>query len=264
MGQSHDVDWLRDHIEPGEQVEVRDATDSTAILGVTGPRARDVLAPLTDADLGNDAFSWLTAQEISVAGVPVIALRVSYVGELGWELHCPMDDLARVYDAVAEAGEPHGLVHFGSYAMNVMRIEKAYKAWGSELTTEITPIEARLGRFVDYSRPFVGRDAALARREAEENGEPLSMVLVYCEVDAGDNDVRGNEPAFAPGSDEPMGIGTSGAWGHSVGRSLAFVYVDPEFEAPGSTFELDLLGERRTATVLAEAAYDPQNRGLRS
>ncbi len=264
MGQSHDLDWLRDHVEVGEQVSVRDATDSTAILGVTGPRARDVLSPVTDADLSNDAFSWLTAQQISVAGVPVIALRVSYVGELGWELHCPMDDLARVYDAVAEAGEPHGLVQFGSYAMNVMRIEKAYKAWGSELTTEITPVEARLGRFVDYSRPFLGRDAAVARREAEERGEPLSMVLVYCEVDASDNDVRGNEPAFAPGSDEPMGIGTSGAWGPTVGRSLAFVYVDPRFEAPGSTFEMDLLGERRTATVLAEAAYDPQNQGLRS
>ncbi len=264
MGQSHDLDWLRDHIKPGEQVEVRDATDGTAILGVTGPRARDVLAPLTHAELGNDAFSWLTAQEITVAGVATKALRVSYVGELGWELHCPMDELDRLYDAVVEAGEPHGLVHFGSYAMNVMRIEKAYKAWGSELTTEITPIEARLGRFVDYSRPFIGRDSAVARHEAEENGEPLSMVLVYCEVDAGDNDVRGNEPAFAPGSDEPMGIGTSGAWGHSVGRSLAFVYVDPRFEAPGSTFELDLLGERRTVTVLAEAAYDPRNTALRA
>ena len=94
------------------------------------------------------------------------------------------------------------------------------------------------------------------------------MVLVYCEVDTEigpmGNDVRGNEPAFAPGTDEPMGIGTSGAWGHSVGRSLAFVYVDPRFEAPGSTFELDLLGERRTATVLAEAAYDPRNAALRA
>ncbi len=264
MGQSHDFDWLRDHIGSDEQVSVRDATDDTAILGVTGPRARDVLAPLTDADLSNDAFSWLTAQQITVAGVPVIALRVSYVGELGWELHCPMGDLGRLYDAVAEAGSPHGLVHFGSYAMNVMRIEKAYKAWGSELTTEITPVEARLGRFVDYQRPFVGRDAAAARRESEDRGESLSMVLVYCEVDATDNEVRGNEPAFAPGSDEPMGIGTSGAWGHTVGRSLAFVYVDPRFEASGSTFELDLLGERRTATVLAEAAYDPRNTALRA
>ena len=255
MGQSHDLDWLVQHVDDGEDVTVSDVTDSTGILAVTGPRARDVLAPLTGADLSNEAFRWLTAAEITVAGVPCLALRVSYVGELGWELHCSIDRLAELYDAAVAAGEPHGMVHFGSYAMNVMRIEKAYKAWGSELTTEITPIEARLERFVDLSRPFIGRDATVARRD---QAEPLSMVLVYCEVDATDNDVRGNEPAFdADGN--VMGIATSGTWGHTVGRSLAFVYVAPEFEAPGSTFELDLLGERRTATVLAEPAYDPAN-----
>ena len=261
MGQSHDLDWLVQHVEAGEDVTVADVTDSTGILAVTGPRARDVLAPLTEADLGNDSFRWLTAAEIDVAGVPCLALRVSYVGELGWELHCGMDRLAELYDAVVAAGERHGMVHFGSYAMNVMRIEKGYKAWGSELTTEITPVEARLERFVDLSRPFVGRDATVVRRD---QAEPLSMVLVYCEVDATDNDVRGNEPAFAPGGDDVMGIATSGAWGHTVGRSLAFVYVAPQFEAPGSTFELDLLGERRTATVLAEPAYDPANTAPRA
>ena len=260
MGQSHDLDWLVQHIADGEDVKVVDVTDSTGLLAVTGPRARDVLAPLTDADLSNEAFRWLTAAEITVAGVPCLALRVSYVGELGWELHCDMDRLAELYDAVVAAGESHGLVHFGSYAMNVMRIEKGYKAWGSELTTEITPIEARLERFIDLSRPFVGRDATVARRD---QSEPLSMVLVYCEVDATDNDVRGNEPAFDAGGNV-MGIATSGTWGHTVGRSLAFVYVAPEFEAPGSTFELDLLGERRVATVLAEPAYDPANTAPRT
>ena len=255
MGQSHDLDWLAQHVDDGEDVTVSDVTDSTGILAVTGPRARDVLAPLTGADLSNEAFRWLTAAEITVAGVPCLAPRMSYVGELGWELHCPIDRLAELYDAVITAGEPHGMVHFGSYAMNVMRIEKAYKAWGSELTTEITPIEARLERFVDLSRPFIGRDATVARRD---QAEPLSMVLVYCDVDATDNDIRGNEPAFdADGN--VMGIATSGTWGHTVGRSLAFVYVAPSFEAPGSTFELDLLGERRTATVLSEPAYDPAN-----
>ncbi len=260
MGQSHDYDWLTQHIEPESDVRVVDVTDSTGILAVTGPRARDVLAPLTDTDLSNSNFRWLTAAPVVVAGVPCLALRVSYVGELGWELHCGMERLAELYDALVEAGEPYGMVHFGSYAMNVMRIEKGYKAWGSELTTEITPIEARLGRFVDLSRPFMGRDAVVARRD---QAEPLSMVLVYCEVDATDNDVRGNEPAF-DSDGNVMGIATSGTWAHTVGCSLAFVYVAPEFEAPGSTFELDLLGERRTATVLAEPAYDPKNVALRS
>ena len=260
MGQSHDLDWLTQHIPAGSDARVADVTDSTGILAVTGPRARDVLAPLTSADLSNDAFRWLTAAEIEVAGVPCLALRVSYVGELGWELHCGLDRLADLYDAVVAAGEPHGMVHFGSYAMNVMRIEKGYKAWGSELTTEITPIEARLERFVDLSRPFMGRDAVVARRDQTE---PPSMVLVYCEVDATDNDVRGNEPAF-DGDGNVMGIATSGTWGHTIGRSLAFVYVAPEFEAPGSTFELHLLGERRTATVLPAPAYDPANTALRA
>ena len=282
MGQSHDLDWLTQHAADGADVVLRDTlsilrdapsrkfqrkdlqisdvTDSTGILAVTGPRARDVLAPLTNADLSNDAFTWLTAAEITVAGVPCLALRVSYVGELGWELHCAMDRLAELYDAVVDGGEPHGLVHFGSYAMNVMRLEKGYKAWGSELTTEITPIEARLERFVDFSRPFIGRDATMARRDQTE---PLSMVLVYCEVEATDNDVRGNEPAF-DGDGNVMGIATSGTWGHTVGRSLAFVYVASQFEAPGSTFELDLLGERRTATVLAEPVYDPANTAPRA
>ena len=259
MGQSHDLDWLVDHIEPGEDVTVADVTDSLGLIGVAGPNSRDLLAELTDADLTNDSFRWLTAQEVDVAGVSCKALRVSYVGELGWELHCPIDQMAELYDALIAAGEPHGLVHFGAYAMNVMRIEKGYKAWGSELTTEITPIEARLERFVDFSTEFIGRDATVERRDQTD---PLSMVLVYCEVDATDSDVRGNEPAFdAHGN--VMGITTSGAWGHTVGKSLAFVYVAPQFEAPGSTFEMDLLGERRTAKVLAEPAYDPKNEVLR-
>jgi len=260
MGTSHDEDWLAQHIEPGEDVKVADVTDDFGILAVTGPRSRDLLAGLTEADLTNESFRWLTAAEIDVAGVALRALRVSYVGELGWELHIPIAGMPEVYAALLAAGEPHGMVHFGSYAMNSMRIEKAYKAWGSELTTEITPIEARLERFVDFDGDFVGRQATLARRD---QSEPLSMVLVYCEIDEGDSDLLGNEPAY--GSDgEVMGIGTSGAFGHSVGKSLGFVYVAPDYEAPGSTFELDMLGVRRSATVLAEAAYDPANQALRS
>ena len=262
MGQSHDLDWLVQHTPAGADVTVSDVTETTGILAVTGPRARDVLAQLTDADLSNEAFGWLSAARISVAGVRCLALRVSYVGELGWELHCSMARLGELYDALVLAGEPHAMVHFGSYAMNVMRIEKGYKAWGSELTTEITPVEARLERFVDLSRPFIGREAVVSRRDGCDG--PLAMVLVYCEVDASDSDVRGNEPAFAPGDQQVMGIATSGAWGYSVNRSLAFVYVDPRFEAPGSVFDLDLLGERRQATVLAEPAYDPANTALRS
>ncbi len=252
VAQQHDLDWLTQHVAPGEDVTITDITDEYAILGLAGPRSRDVLAALTHADLSNDAFPWLTGQEIEVAGVPVRALRLSYVGELGWELHHPIERMPELYAALLEAGERHRIAHFGSYAMNAMRIEKAYKAWGAELTTEITPIEADIGRFVDYSKDFKGKEATLARQEAE-----LQWVLVYAEVDADDADCRGNEPVYA--GDRMIGITTSGTWGHTVGKSLAFAYVAPELAAPGSTFEIDILTKRRAATVLAEAAFDPKN-----
>ncbi len=257
VGEHHDLDWLESNRADGEQVEIRDVTDHTGIIAVTGPRARQVLASLTDAELDNDSFPWLTARDISVAGVPCRALRVSYVGELGWELHHPLERIGELYAAVMAAGEPHGVVDFGSYAMNAMRMEKAYKAWGGELTTEITPIEARIERFVDFGKDFCGKEATVGRRS-----ERLSMVCVYGEVDAGDNDCRGNEPIRD--GDRIVGLTTGGAFGHAVGRSLFFAYVDPAFEEPGSTFTIDLLGERRQATVLAEPAWDPANERLRA
>ena len=194
-----------------------------------------------------------------MAGAPCIALRVSYVGELGWELHMPLSHLVEAYVAIHNAGAPHGIVDFGSRAMNAMRIEKAYKAFGSELTTEITPVEARLGRFVDYGKDFQGKEATVARRD---QADPLSMVLVYAELDEGDADCLGNEPTYD--GDRIMGITTSGTWAHSVGRSILFAYVDPEFEAPGSTFGIDVMNRRRTATVLREAVWDPKSRRLRA
>lgn len=268
VGTEHDHDWLVQHVLPDEEVSVVNRTNDIGILAVTGPRARDLLLTCTEADLSNDAFPWLNFREVTVAGVPCMALRVSYVGELGWELHHPLDQMPELYDALVAAGESFDLVHFGSYAMNVMRIEKAYKAWGGELTTEITPIEARLGRFVDLDsgRDFLGRDATLARRAHEKDGAGLDMVLVYCEIDATDSDCRGNEPCYDPSGDgnRCIGITTGGAWGHTVGRSLAFAYVDPAFEAPGATFEVILFGERHAATVLAGPAHDPDNQRLRS
>ena len=171
----------------------------------------------------------------------------------------PLEHLVEAYEAIHKAGAPYGIVDFGSRAMNVMRIEKAYKAHGSELTTEITPVEARLGRFIDYGKDFQGKDATVARRD---QAEPLSMVLVYAELDDGDADCLGNEPTYD--GDRIMGITTSGAWAHSVGRSILFAYVAPEFEATGSTFEVDVMNRRRTATVLAEAVWDPRSKRLRA
>ncbi len=269
-GTTHDMDWLRQHALPDEKVTIEDLTEQVGILAVTGPQARNVLIACTDADLSSKAWPWLTCQQVEVGGVGCTALRVSYVGELGWELHHPIDQMPQLYGALISAGEPYDMVHFGSLAMNTMRMEKAYKAWGGELTTEITPIEARLERFIDLDsgRDFLGRDATLSRRSVDHDSTEveLEQVLVYCEVDATDSDCRGNEPCYDPSGDglRCMGITTSGVWGHTVGKSLAFAYVEPSFEAPGSTFEVVLFGKRHTLTVLGEPAHDPLNERLRT
>ena len=257
MAEQHDQDWLRHHVLPGEQVTVTDVTNERGILAVTGPRSRDLLEQLTGADLTTKRFPWLTGQKINVAGVPCLALRVSYVGELGWELHHPLEEMTKLYAAIQKAGEGLGLIDFGSYAMNVMRIEKAYKAHGLELTTEITPVEADIERFIDYNKEFQGKAASLARRETE-----LAWVCVYGEMDAVDADCRGNEPVYGGG--KMMGLTTSGAYGYSVGKSLFFAYVHPDYRTPGSQFEIRVMGSRRPARVLAGPAWDPRSQRLRA
>lgn len=254
----HDLDLLERGRRPDERVEIDNVTDDLGVLVLTGPKAREVLAQATDADLGNAAFPWLTAREIAVAGVPLRALRVSYAGELGWELHTPMAELAGVYDALMAAGETHGIANFGAYALDSLRLEKAYKGWGAELTNEITMIEADMERFVRMDKgEFVGR-AALARRK--EDG--IALKCVYLRVEDGDSDPRGNEPVYD--GERIVGVSTSGGYGHAVGRTLAFAYVEPRLAAPGSRVELGILGERRGAEVLAGPAYDPGNARLKA
>ena len=257
MAEQHDQDWLRHHVLPGEQVTLTDLTNRWGILAVTGPRSRDLLRKLTDADLTTPSFPWLTGQEIDVAGVPCLALRVSYVGELGWELHHPIEEMPGLYAAIKEAGDGLGLIDFGAYAMNVMRIEKAYKAHGFELTTEITPVEADIERFINYKKEFQGKAATLARKETD-----LAWVCVYGEFDAVDADCRGNEPVYGNGT--MMGLTTSGAYGYSVGKSLFFAYVHPDYRSPGSEFEIRVMGERRPARVLPGPAWDPRSERLRA
>jgi dimethylglycine dehydrogenase len=256
VAQLHDHDWLVQHIAKGEDVAVHDVTDETGVLVLSGPRSRDALAGLTGQDLGNEAFPWLTAREIEVAGVSVLALRVSYAGELGWELHVPIGRMAEVYDVLMAAGEGHGIANFGVYALNSLRMEKGYKAWGSELTTEITPVEADIMRFVKLDKDFIGRDAVLARQT-----QGIQTQLVLLAVDADDADALGNEPVFD--GERLIGVTTGGAYGHAVGQSLAFAYVEPASAAPGSEVGIDILGQRRGATVLAEPPYDPRNKRLR-
>lgn len=249
--QHRDLDHLTLNIPEGADVKVTDVSDDLGNLVVAGPKSRDTLAGLTSADLSNESFKWLTGQEIEVAGIPLIALRVNYVGELGWELHCPMDRMVELYQAIWAAGEPHGIADVGSYAVNALRLEKAYKGWGTELTNEITMIEADLERFVKFDKDdFMGKAATLQRKQ-----DGATLMCVYCEVDASDSDAHGGEPVLD--GDKVIGVTTSGGYGYATGKSLMFAYVDPAYAEPGTTFTVDLLADARTATVLADPVWDP-------
>ncbi len=258
VAELHDLDMLVHGKRDDEDVAIANVTGDYGVLVLSGPRARDVMRKLTDADLGNNAFPWLTGQEIEVAGVPTRALRISYVGELGWELHHPRTEMAGLYDAIMAAGEGFGIANFGLYAMNCLRVEKGYRGWGAELTNEITMIEADMERFVNLDKgDFVGRGALLRRKQ-----DGVGTRLVYLTLDAGDAECMGNEPVLADG--RIVGVTTSGGYGHAVGQSIAFAYVEPAFAAPGTEIEVAVLGDARRARVVSEPLYDPKNEKLRA
>ncbi len=258
--EDRDFDILLQGVLPDEKVSVANSTNDYGVLVVAGPKSRDTLAALTDADLSNASFPWLRARELEIAGVPLRALRVNYVGEMGWELHCAMERLAELYEAVFAAGEQYDIANFGTYAVNSLRMEKAYKGWGAELTNEITPLEADTERFFAEDKPdFIGKEATLAVRKTG-----ITQKLVYLVVEPGNCDIAGGEPVFASGEDtHPIGVTTSGGYGHVTGKSLGFAYIKTAFAKPETKLQVELLGEMRVATVTSEAVWDPKNKRLR-
>ncbi|MDJ0821011.1 MAG: FAD-dependent oxidoreductase [Paracoccaceae bacterium] len=230
-------------------VALTSLSESWGALALNGPRARDVLSAVTDARLDNRAFRWLSAQEITIAGHQVWAFRMSYAGELGWELHMPYAAMRDVYTALWAAGEAHGIADYGSFAMNVLRMEKGFKGAG-ELTNEVTLAEADVLRFVRADKDFLGRDKTL--------NTDLPWVCAYLEITPdGEIDGHGGEAVLLNG--EVVGSTASVAFGPSVGRILAFAYIKPEAAQPGTALEVVIHGSPRAARVLAEPAYDPQS-----
>lgn len=256
--QLHDMDQLTWRKVPGETVNINDVTDDYGVLILAGPKSRDVLKACTDTDLASPAFRWLTAKTRTVAGVDnVRLLRMTYVGELGWELHVPRAGMQAVFGALMQAGAPHGLSLFGTYAMNSLRMEKSYRGWGSELTAEIDMFEASMERFIRLDKPdFVGKAASLSRKQKGER-----MKLVYLSVDNTDSDCVGNEPVYRNGN--VVGVTTSGGFGHATGKSLAFAYVPPDAAAEDTEFEIMVFGEMRAARIIPESIWDPGNARIR-
>jgi dimethylglycine dehydrogenase len=245
-----DLDHLMQAKDGDEDVLIENVTDKRGAIVLAGPRSREVLAKLTDAELSNEAFPWLTGKEININGAPVRALRVNYVGELGWELHPANEFVGDLYDALWEAGQEAGIRDVGLYAVNSLRMEKAYRGWGAELTNEVTLDDADMARF-----DARGEDS---KRDDKTSG----YRLVYLDIAATDSDSRGSEPLYV--DDRCVGVTTSGGYGHHVGKSLAFAYVGSDHSRPGTELGIDLLGERCKATVLSEPVYDPQNMRIKS
>ncbi|WP_170593038.1 FAD-dependent oxidoreductase [Ruegeria arenilitoris] len=242
------LDHLNQHRDE-ENVEIILRSDDWAALSLNGPRAREVLAACTEADLSNTGFKWLTAQEIDVAGHRLWAFRMSYAGELGWELHMPRDSALAVYDALWAAGAPHGIADYGSFAMNALRMEKAFKGAG-ELTNEVTLAEADVLRFARTDKEYLGKDQTL--------NPDLRWVCAYLEIEPdGENDGHGGEAVLLDG--QVVGSTASVAYGHTVGKILAFAYVKPQANVPGTDVQVVIAGAPRRGRILGAPAYDPQS-----
>jgi len=257
----YDSDYLVKSLPADGSVGLRNITNTRGCLVLAGPKSRDVLAQLTDTSLDNAAFPWLTAQVIEAGlAVDVYALRVNFVGALGWELHFPIEYAHHLFDALFEAGGPHGIGMVGMRAMESLRLEKSYRMWGSDITPDYTPFEASLDRFVRLKKgAFIGREA-LERQLAA--GVPNRFVTLEVHQ-VSDADPLGNEPLFDRAG-RMIGRATSGYYGHCLQKSLAIGYVRSEHATPGTELSIEILGERKPATVLPESPYDPENVQLRT
>ncbi len=256
----YDGDYLNKMKPADGSVDIRNVTTSRGTLVVAGPRSRDVLSRLTDTPLDNDNFPWLTARTIEVGLAPdVYALRVNFVGDLGWELHHPIEYQHHIFDRLLEAGEEFGLGQVGMRAMESLRIEKSYRMWGTDLTPEYSLLEAGLDRFARMNKPNFNGKAALERQLAE--GLPNRFVTLEV-ADTTDADGWGNEPLFLPGG-EMIGRATAGVYGHYVQKTLALGYVQSAHADIGTELEIEILGERKPAKIIPESPYDPDNNSLR-
>ena len=247
----HDLAWIRQHA--GDGVAVDDVTSAHACLGLWGPKAREILQPLTETPLD---FSYMRARELAVGSVPCLALRVTYVGELGWELYCPMEYGLALWNAIWESGRGHGLVAGGYKAIDALRLEKGYRVWSSDISPDDTPYEAGLGFAVKLDKgDFIGRDALLAATEPERRlcclvlADPRSVAL-------------GSEPVRVDG--RPAGRVTSGGYGYTVRRSIAYAYLPAEYSRPGQQVDVEIFGEWVGGEVTAEPLFDPTGERVRA
>jgi 4-methylaminobutanoate oxidase (formaldehyde-forming) len=256
---NHDAAWLRTNLPDDGSVEVRDSTSSRVCYGLWGPRARDILAPLTRDDVSDAGFPYLTAREITVGDVPLLALRVTYVGELGWELYAPTEYGRALWTTLWAAGRDHGLVAGGYRAIDALRLEKGYRVWSSDITPDETPYEAGLGFAValDKAPPSMAHDALVAAKAAGPRRRLRPLVL-----DDQMSVCLGNEPVRVEG--DVVGRVTSGGYGFAVERSIAYAYLPPDRAAIGTRGEVEVFGRWIGFEVVREPLYDPAGERIRA
>ncbi|MFJ8961577.1 FAD-dependent oxidoreductase [Lentzea sp. NPDC102401] len=253
-----DLDWLRRRLPPNGGVHIADITPGTCCIGLWGPLARKLLQPLTRTDFSHEAMGYFKAQEAFIGEVPVTAMRLSYVGELGWELYTTADMGRRLWDTLWEAGQQHGVIAAGRSAFTSMRLEKGYRSWGTDVTTEHDPFEAGLGFAVRMNKGYFHGRRALEDRSEETAVRKLTCLIIDDDYQV----VMGSEPVFAGGV--PVGYVTSAARGYSIGKNIAYAWLPAEVAVEGTPVEIEYFGELVPAVVAAEPLFDPEMKRIRS
>lgn len=256
----HDLAWLRQHVPDDGSVYITDVTSAYACLGLWGPRAREVAQSVSETDLSNSAFPYMTAQSIYVGYVPTLALRISYAGELGWELYTPTEYGLKLWDTLWEAGQAHGITAVGGAAFDSLRLEKGYRLWGAEIHTEYNPLEAGIGFAVRLNKgDFMGR-AALEKIKATG----LKRKLCCLVFDDPSTAIVGKEPILTEDVQQVLGYVTSANYGYTIKQSLAYGYLPLNHATPGNKVQVYYFGNHYPATVTVEPLYDPANLKLKS
>jgi dimethylglycine dehydrogenase len=258
VAQWHDMEWLQKHLPEGAEFTLTDVTKEFSCQILSGPKSREILASLTDADLTQP---WLTHQSAQLDGTWVQLVRVSFAGELGWEIHSKIEDTPTVYDALMRAGTPLGMKPFGMFALNALRMEKGYRAWKGDLSTDYSMLEGGLERFVKFDKPqeFPGKAALLAEKQRGVKKRFVTLTL----DEAGPSDAPYMSTLWV--GDEVVGETTSGAWGYRVNKSIALGMLRADLAVPGGKVEVDIYGERYPATIHDDTPlWDPENARIRA
>jgi 4-methylaminobutanoate oxidase (formaldehyde-forming) len=254
----HDLAWIRINTPPNMAVQIEDVTSNYACLGLFGPRARDILARATQDDVSNAHFPYMRAKQIVIGAVPALALRVTYVGELGWEIYCPMEYGQRLWDILWGSGQEDGMVAAGYRAIDTLRLEKGYRYWSTDVGPDYTPYEAGLGFAVKLDKgDFIGREALLKQKKAGIQRKLCCLVLAESSAI-----VLGNEPIHD--GDEVVGWLSSGGYGYAVEKSIAFGYLPMRLTAANTSLTIDLFGERKEAIVVEEPLWDAAGSRIRA